>query len=289
MRNTIGTLFVASALIAEPAAAQNARALLQAADQAVGASKVNSMQFTGKGRYSYLGQNYTVNDDWNRTDLQSYVLTIDYPSKSYKEEQVRVQGNNPKIGGGAGFPIVGEQRAAALASGNYAWTVNAQGQPQAQNGDAETRQLFVAVSPHGFIKTALADPNATESHREFVGQGKNLHVVSFTTMGKWRATGEFNDQNMLERVVTWIPSPMMGDMQVEIRYSDWRDVGNGIKAPYHIHIHQGDHPLVRGMNQLDVQPTDVKVNVQNASLTVPDAVRSAQGPKANIVTTNLGG
>ena len=148
---------------------------MQAADQAVGASKVNSIQFTGKGRFaSYLGQNFTTVDDWNRVDLQSYTLTIDYPSKSYKEEQVRVQGNNPKIGGGAGFPIVGEQRAAALASGNYAWTVNAAGQPQAQNDQAETRQLFIAVSPHGFIKAALADPNATISDREFVGQGKTL-------------------------------------------------------------------------------------------------------------------
>ena len=92
---------VGPAVFAGPADAQtNARALLQAADQAVGASKVNSMQFTGKGRYAYLGQNFTPNDDWNRVDLQSYSLTIDYPSKSYKEEQVRVQGNNPRIGGG---------------------------------------------------------------------------------------------------------------------------------------------------------------------------------------------
>ena len=294
MRNTLRMLLVASAVtlgsaaMVGPAAAQNARAILQAADQAVGASKVNSIQFTGKGRVSYLGQNFTTNDDWNRVDLQSYALTIDYPSKSYKEEQVRVQGNNPRIGGGAGFPIQGEQRAAAMGNGAYAWTVNAQGQPQAQNAEAETRQLFVAVSPHGFIKAALADPNASVSDREFVGTGKTLRVVSFTTMGKWRATGEFNDQNMLERVVTWIPSPMMGDMQVEIRYSDYRDVGNGIKAPYHIHMHQGDHPLVRGMNLMDVQATDVKVNVQNASLTVPDAVRTAQAPRVNVATTKLG-
>ena len=172
-----------------PAWAQNARALLQAADQAIGASKVNSMQFTGTGRYSYLGQNFTVNDDWNRTDLKTmnggpgYVLTIDYPSKSYKEEMVRTQGNNPKIGGGAGFPITGEQKATALASGNYAWTLNAQGQPQAQNGDAATRQLFVAVSPFGFIKAAMADANATVSDREFVGTGRTLKVVHFTTNG----------------------------------------------------------------------------------------------------------
>jgi len=133
----------------------------------------------------------------------------------------------------------------------------------------------------------MADPNATVTDREFVGAGRTLRVVGFTTMGKYRATGEFNAQNMLERVVTWIPNPVMGDMQVEIRYTDWRDVGNGIKAPFHIHMHQGDHPLVRGMNYMDVQASEVKANVEIASLTVPDAVRTAAAPRVNIQTTKL--
>ena len=42
------------------------------------------------------------------------------------------------------------------------------------------------------------------------------------------------------------------------------------------------------MNLMDIQATDVKVNVQNASLTVPDSVRSAGMPKVNIATTKLG-
>src|ERR1041385_3691159 len=145
---------------------------------------------------------------------------------------------------------------------------------------------MIWVSPHGFIKAALLDENARLSERQFTGDGRTLRVVGFT-VGKYKATGEFNAQNMLERVVTWIPSPVMGDMQVEIRYTDWRDVGNGIKVPYHIHMHQGDHPLVRGMNQFDAQATDVKVNVQGAALTTPDAVRSAGMPKVNIQTTKL--
>src|SRR5215813_1383546 len=291
MRNVLVTLVAVSALVlgpaVVPAAAQNAKALLQAADNAVGASKVNSIQFTGTGRISYLGQNFTTVDDWPRVDLKSWSQTIDYRSKSAKEEMVRVQGNNPPRGGGAGFPITGEQRSTTFVSGNYAWTLNAQGQPQAQNDQAEVRQFMISVTPHGFIKAALADANATVTDREFIGAGRTLHVVGFTTMGKYRSTGEFNDQNMLERVVTWIPNPVMGDMQVEIRYTDWKDVGNGIKAPYHIHMHQGDHPLVRGMNYMDVQAADVKVNVPNAALAVPDAVRSAGVPKVNIQTTKL--
>ena len=125
------------------------------------------------------------------------------------------------------------------------------------------------VSPHGFIKAALASPGVSESERYFAATGRTLHVVNFTTMGKYRATGEFNDQNQLERVVTWVPNPMMGDMQVEIRYSDYRDIGNGIKMPFHIHEHQGDHPFVRGMNWMDIQLTGAQANVPNAAVAVP--------------------
>jgi len=113
-----------------------------------------------------VGQNFTADQDWNRVDLQSYTQTIDYGSKSAKEEYVRVQGNNPRIGGGTGFPIVGAPRTTNFANGNVAWTLNAQGQPQA--ADAEVRQFLLWVSPHGFVKAALQDPNVSVTDRHFV-------------------------------------------------------------------------------------------------------------------------
>src|SRR3974377_792214 len=165
MRNLFLTLVAVSALAlgpaVGPAAAQNARALLQAADNAVGASKVNSITYTGTGRLSYLGHNFTTAADCPRVDLKSYSQTIDYGGKAAKEEMVRVQGNNPPRGGGAGFPITGEQRSTTRVSGNYAGGLKAQGQPQAQNDQAEVRQFMIWVTPHGFIKAALADRNAT--------------------------------------------------------------------------------------------------------------------------------
>src|SRR5215470_13082929 len=96
-------------------------------------ARAKSIPSSTPGRISYLGQNFTTADDWPRVDLKSWSQTIDYGNKSAKEEMVRVQGNNPPRGGGAGFPITGEQRSATLVSGSYAWTLNAQGQPQAQN------------------------------------------------------------------------------------------------------------------------------------------------------------
>ena len=177
MRNVLVAL-IASALmlglVVAPAAAQDAKAVLQAADSAIGASKVNSIQFTGTGRISYLGQNFTTVDDWPRVDLKNWSQTIDYGSKSAKEEMVKVQGNNPARGGGAGFPITGEQRSTTLVSGNNAWDLNAQGQPQPQNDQAEARQFLIWVSPHGFIKAAMADANARLSERQFTGDGRTL-------------------------------------------------------------------------------------------------------------------
>jgi len=288
MRYKLGTtVFVLSALMAGSASAQDAKSLLEAADRALGASAVNSVQYNATGWIRFLGQNFTADQDWNRVDLQTYTQTIDYRSRSAKEEYVRVQGNNPRIGGGAGFPIQGAPRTTNFVSGDSAWTLNAQGQPQAQVDQAEARQFMLWVSPHGFIKAARQDPNVSVSDRHFVRTGRTMKVIGFTTMGKYRATGEFNDQNLLERVVTWIPSPVMGDMQVEIRYTDYRDVGNGAKFPFHVHMHQGDHPFLGGRNLMDLTITNASVNVANAAQTVPDAVRTATAPAVNVTTTQL--
>src|SRR5207248_2492017 len=77
-------------------------------------------------------------------------------------------------------------------SGNNAWDLNAQGQPQPANDQAEARQFLIWVSPHGFIKAAMADPNVRMTQREFTTDGRTLKVIGFTTMGKYKATGELN-------------------------------------------------------------------------------------------------
>ena len=272
-----------------PAAAQDARALLQGADRAIGANAVNSVQYTGTGYLAAFGQSYATDGDWPRFELRSYTNTIDYSSKSAKEEYVRAQGNYPVRGGGQ-QPVIGEQRFTNFVNGNYAWTLNRQGQADPQASAAEVRQFLLWTGPHGFIKAGLASVDATVTDRHFGGSGRTLKVVGFTTMGKYRLTGEFNDQNLLERVVTWIPDPVMGDMQVEIRYSDYRDVGGGAKFPFHIHAHKGDHPLLpggKGRNWFDIQITNAKVNIPNAVQTVPANVRSAPAPRVTVRAERL--
>src|SRR5258708_2227730 len=148
-----------------------------------------------------------------------------------------------------------------------AWNLNPQGQPNPQPAIvAEQRQLLISLSPHGFIKAAQQAGNATVEDRYYSRTNRTLKVVGFTTMGKYRVTGEFNNDNLLERVITWIPDSVLGDMMVEIRYSDYRDVGGGAKFPFRSHAHQGDNPLVPGgHNRMEVRVTDAKVNVPDAA------------------------
>src|SRR6202795_1966491 len=113
MRLKIGMLLLASSAMIVPAAAQQgqpnpnqvaAKAILQAADAAIGASKVNSYVASSTGWRGYPGQQF-AQGDLPRSDLKSYAFTVDYGSKSAKWDYVRVQGNNDLRGGGAGFPV----------------------------------------------------------------------------------------------------------------------------------------------------------------------------------------
>ncbi len=304
MKHQLGMMLGISALMIGPAMAQNqpnpaqaaAKTLLQAADKAIGASSVKSWTETGTGWMGYPGQQY-AQGDLPRTDLKTFTSTVDLASKSAKWEFTRVQGNQPIRGGGAGFPVQGETQFREFVNADVGWNVNPQGQPAAINPrDASDRQLRLWLHPVSFIQAALADNNAAVTDRYFARQNRAVRVIAFTTkvcdrpqpQCTRRVTGEFNNDNMLERVVTWFADPVLGDKMVEIRFSDYKDVGGGVKMPHRIHAHNGDHPLIQGgHNWMDVRFSEIKVNVANAAQAVPDAVRTAGFPPVRVVATKL--
>ncbi len=136
-----------TALMAGSAAAQDVRSALQTAATAMGAANMESIHYSGTGWQGMVGQNVAPDQDWPRVDLTSYSMTIDFETMSSREEYVRVQGDNPRRGGGLGFPFLTEQRVTNLVSGNYAWTLNARGQPAPQPAAAELRQLEIYLTP----------------------------------------------------------------------------------------------------------------------------------------------
>jgi glyoxylase-like metal-dependent hydrolase (beta-lactamase superfamily II) len=289
MKNRLEIVLATSIMMAAPAAAQDAASFLEAADSAIGASSVNSIQYSGDGWIGAVGQNFVDGEDWPRHVLQSYERIIDYPSQSSREEYVRVQGDFPARGGG-GTPIAGERRTLQLASGGYAWTLNGDGEPVAQSpANAELAQFMITVSPHGIIKAALAADDVTLVDRYIPTQDRTLKVIAFTAAGGNPVSIEFNDEHMMERFMTQIANPVMGDMQMEVRYEEWMDIGDGIMLPFHFHGHRGDHLLTArtGMNWFNLNISEATANVPDAALDVPANVRNAPAPQVNVAAQEV--
>jgi glyoxylase-like metal-dependent hydrolase (beta-lactamase superfamily II) len=255
-------------LAGQIAAAQDAKTVLQNATKAMG--DVKSIQYSGTGHLSAVGQAWNPTSPWPETIVKSYTRTVDYGSQSSREELVRNEGDPPAKGGAA--PFGGDQRQVNLVSGQYAW--NQPGpNPQPQVAAAEERQVQIWLTPHGFLNGAMQN-NATAK------KGKGGTDVTFTAMGKFKVTGTIDSQGMVTKTETWIPNPVLGDMLVETDYTGYKDF-NGVKFPTMIVQKQGGYPL------LDLAVTDVKANVP-LDLTVPDAVKTAKVPPVEVKSQKLG-
>jgi glyoxylase-like metal-dependent hydrolase (beta-lactamase superfamily II) len=84
-----------------------------------------------------------------------------------------------------------------------------------------------------------------------------------------------NDQNLVERVETWFPNPVLGDIKLEAIFSEYKDFG-GVKFPMRILQRSAGYPV------LDLTITDVMPNAAVA-LEVPATIRQAAAPPAALV------
>ncbi len=283
------------------ASAQDARSVLQAAATAMGATNLTSIQYSGSGWIAATGQSFSLAEDWPRWEVPSYSRIIDYNGRAYREDYVRRQGTYPPRGGG-GTPLAGEQRMISLLNGTYAWNMNGDtpvpqpGQYMAGIPIAELRQLEIFLTPHGFLKGAMAANNAalTSVTLPFAGptnaglteNGRKATILSYVAMGKYRVNGTINDQNLVELVTTWIPNPVYGDMLYEVRHLQYRDFGS-VKFPTVIHVHQGDPVFNPAHNLMEIRIANVQANVAVPAMTVPDAVRTATAPPVRAESEQL--
>ena len=217
------------------ASAQDAKTVIANASKAMGVDTLKTVQYSATGLDFALGQAPNPSSPWPKFINKSYTRAINFETPASRVDRVRVQGENPPHGGGQ-QPIVGEQPQ------NQTIIVNAD-TPWAQ-------QLEIWMMPHGFLRAAAAR-NATVEAKT-VG-GKKYSVVTFIGDNKAKVNGYINDQNLVERVETWIDNPFLGDMLFEAIYSDYKDVG-GVKFPMHIVQKQGGYPI------FDLTVTDVKAN-----------------------------
>jgi hypothetical protein len=193
-----------------------------------------------------------------------------------------------------------EQHVTSILSGNFAWDMNGETPVAFTRMYLDgvpyniLRQLELALTPHGALKAGLAATDATAITTPIVGAsdfglsqfGRKVTIVSFTVFGKYKMNVTVNDQNLVELVDTWFPNPVYGDMDYEMRYTQYKDFG-GIKFPQLVHVHQGDPRLNPAHNYYEFKITDVKGNVPVEKMPVPEAVRNATIAPAKVESEKL--
>ena len=263
-------LWIACALFflcAGVSSAQDAKTVLQAAQKAMG--DVTSIQYSGTGHIYSFGQAWTPNAAWPSTNLTSYTKTIDYSSKSAKEDYIHSE-PTPMVKGG-GRPFAGDDKQAHFVSGKYAWDMPG-GTAVPQLGAAAERQLQIWLTPHGFLKAAMEN-NATAK------KGAMGTEISFQT-GKYTVTGTIDAHNMVTKTETLLPNPVLGDMPVETTFSGYKDY-NGAKFPTTIVQTQG------GQAVLELTVSSVNPN-PGLNVSVPDAVKTAAAPPIKVQSQKMG-
>ncbi len=274
---------------------KDVRSVLEASLQAMGGANLKTIQYTGSGWSSRIGQTYGLAEDWPHYEVANYTRVIDYDAKWSREDYTRRQGRYPLLG----RPPMAEERVTSILSGSYAWDMQGDRPVPLTSlyldgvSYADLRQLEVVITPHGFLKAALAARDATGVTLPIVGAsdaglsqfGRKVTIISFT-LGKYRINGTINDQNLVELTDTWFPNPVYGDMDYEMRYTKYKNFG-GVQFPTLVHVHQGDPRLNPAHNYYEYTVADVKANVAVTPIPVPEVVRAAVAPTARVESQKL--
>jgi glyoxylase-like metal-dependent hydrolase (beta-lactamase superfamily II) len=230
------------------AAAQDARTVINNASKAMGADNLKTLQFTATGSEYAFGQAMNSKSPWPGFEDKNYTRTINFETPAWRVERVLAPIAPSRKGGG--LPPAANQT--FVINANTIWA----------------QQLDHWMTPQGFLRAATTN-NATAQSQK-VG-GKTYSVVTFMGQNKAKVNGYINDQNMVEKVETWIDNPVTGDTLLESVYTGYRDFG-GVKFPTRIVRRQGDYPV------LDLTVTDVKPNAP-ANIQAPAAGGGGQAPQ----------
>ena len=238
-------LLISIALVSVPIQGQDGNTVVAAAVKAMGAENLKTIQLTGSGSAAGIGQNLNPTAAWQTAPVKSYTRQIDLDALASNLRAIRVQNN-------ADVPVN------QVIPPNAAWS----------------QQYDLWVTPYAFLKGAMANPATV---RTGVLDGVKYNIVSFTLQNKYRVEGYINDQNMVERVRTWVDNDVLGDMLVEGLYSDYKDFG-GVKVPTFEIVKQGGFPT------LILVVSDAKGNVP---VTIPSAPAQAAVPAVTVQTEKI--
>jgi glyoxylase-like metal-dependent hydrolase (beta-lactamase superfamily II) len=220
-----------------PVTAQDAKTVIGNASKALGADGLMSLTYTGTAADVNFLQTKNINGPWPLRPVTNYARTIDL-----SQVASRASGNTNNQGLFGGPPVAGVYNQ-LITPASATWL----------------QQLDYWVTPWGFLKGAAAN-NATMATRRV--SGKTYNVVTWSPPLKapsgvpYTVNGYVNDQNLIERVETWVDHDMLGDMHVDTAYSEYKDLG-GVKVPSRIVQKRG------GFTFFEVTVADAKPNPAN--------------------------
>ena len=274
--------------------------VLREAVKAIGADRTKCITFSGTGYSGMVGQqrHHGFEVDWPRGEpLANYTRTINWEAGTMREEFERKPGRNPAswkhgLGWRDGTPLQQNLRQAFMVNGTTGWHIDGPGTEPvaARPEDAERWQLDIWVTPHGFLKAAMmpgANPRAVwrwelgEMGRDGATTSpEKVTVVSITVLGKYRVDATINKEHMLQRIHTWVPDPVLGDMNYEHEFTNdsYADAGDGVRFPTVWHHHEGwddnyqAQSVNAGHNAFGGVFKNVKANACGDAVAVPDAL-----------------
>jgi glyoxylase-like metal-dependent hydrolase (beta-lactamase superfamily II) len=244
--------------------AQDAAAVVAGATRAMGMTGLKALTFGGSAAFGNFGQSRTISFGLASTSIPNYIRTIDF------------------------------DRPASLATGDTR-PPQVRGAPPPQPGryvqnitpteTAWAQQLQIWTTPWGFLLGAASHRPALQMKTV---DDVRYRVVSWSPDQKapsgapYRLEGFINDENVLERVNTWVEHPIMGDLLVETRFSSYQDAG-GLKVPAQIRQSQG------GMETFVVSINSVRANPDNIEelMTPPPAPARGGAPPPAFASEKL--
>jgi glyoxylase-like metal-dependent hydrolase (beta-lactamase superfamily II) len=242
--------------------AQDAKTVIANAQKALG--EPTSVTYSGSAKdvnFQQCGANAAAMICQGTHDpmrpIANYVRVIDLAAPTSRHT-----GSTNNTGGGGSTAIV---------PGTFFQQVTPQ---QADLSQPWRESLELYLTPWGFLKGAGAN-NATVSSKR--ADGKRYTVLSWSPAVKapsgksYTINGYVNDQNLVDRVETWLGENIMGDMHIVATYSGWKDFG-GVMAPAKIVQTRGGWPF------FEVDVTAAKANPPDLASLAPEPANRPAGP-----------
>ncbi len=233
--------------------AQDAKDVIANAQKAMG--DPTSITYSGSAKdvaFQQCGANSTDMQCRGTHDpmrpINNYVRVIDLT-----EPASRATGATNNIGAGGSTTVT---------PGTFFQPVTAR---QADVSQPWANSLEFYITPWGFLKGAAAN-NATVSKAKVNGKSYTvltwMPTVKAPSGASYKINGYINNENLVERVETWLGENIMGDMHILATYTDWKDFG-GVKAPAKIVQTRGGWPF------FEVTVTAAKANPSDVATLVP--------------------